>query len=301
MSSYTGHFAALGAASCWAATALVFEAAGRRMGALTLNLVRLIFAFLFHAAVGWLVRGLAVPLDASAHAWLWLGLSGLSGFVLGDFCLYKAYLVIGPRLSTLMMALVPPITALIGWAVLGETLSGRDLLGMALTVGGIAWAILERRPRPGGASAAHAAPATPGGIALGFGGAFGQATGLVLSKLGMGGYNAFAATQVRVIAGIAGYSLLFVALRWWPRVPAAVRDVRGMGLASVGAFFGPFLGVSLSLIAIRATATGVAASLMALTPVLIIPLVVLLRGERVGIGGIAGAVVAVSGVVLLFL
>lgn len=308
MSPYAGHFAALGAASCWAVTALVFEAAGRRMGALTLNLVRLVFAFLFHALVGWAVRGLALPLDASAHAWIWLGLSGLMGFVLGDFCLYKAYLEIGPRLSTLMMALVPPITALIGWMVLGETLAGRDLLGMTLTVGGIAWAILERRPRGAAVFSSAVSPASPGsihptpsGIALGFGGAFGQAAGLVLSKLGMGSYNAFAATQVRVIAGIAGYSLLFVALRWWPRVPVAVRDVRGMGLASAGAFFGPFLGVSLSLIAIRSTAAGVAASLMALTPVLIIPLVVLLRGERVGIGGVAGALVAVSGVVLLFL
>jgi drug/metabolite transporter (DMT)-like permease len=106
---------------------------------------------------------------------------------------------------------------------------------------------------------------------------------------------------VRVIAGMAGYSLLFVLLRWWPRVPAAVRDRQAMAFASLGAFFGPFLGVSLSLIAVRATVSGVAASLMALTPVLILPLVVLLRKERVGIGGVAGALVAVAGAAVLLL
>jgi drug/metabolite transporter (DMT)-like permease len=169
---------------------------------------------------------------------------------------------------------------------------------MTLTVTGIAWALFERGKERG--------EAIPGrvplsGMALAFGGALGQAGGLVLSKLGMGSYHAIAATQVRVIAGIAGYVLLFFALRWWPRVGQAVRDTGALGFASVGAFFGPFLGVTLSLVAVRATVAGVAASIMALTPIVIIPLVVLFRRERVGLGGIAGAVVAVSGVVILFL
>lgn len=295
----TGPFAAVGAAACWAVTALAFEAAGRRIGALTLNLVRLVIAFAFLAAAGWFLRGLALPLDATPHAWIWLGLSGLAGFVFGDFCLYRAFLVLGARLSMLMMALVPPLTALIGWIVLGEVLLPRDLLGMALTITGIGWAVLERRPRTGiPAGDLHT---TPAGLAYGFGGALGQAVGLILSKIGIGGYDAFAATQVRVVAGMAGYALLFVLLRWWPRVPEAVRDGKAMAFASLGAFFGPFLGVSLSLIAVRATVSGVAASLMALTPVLILPLVVLLKKERLGIGGVAGALVAVAGAAVLLL
>jgi drug/metabolite transporter (DMT)-like permease len=300
--AYTGQLAALGAAGLWAFTALAIEQAARRIGSLTVNLIRLVFAFAFLCLASWIARGLALPIDASRHAWIWLSVSGLVGFVFGDLCLYRAYLVIGPRLSTLMMSLVPPLTALIGWIVLGETLGARDLLGMTLTVGGIAWAVLERGkswtalPSPDGRP--HAPPS---GIALGFGGALGQAGGLILSKLGMGGYNAFAATQIRVIAGIGGYSLLFCALRWWPNVRTGVRDRRALGFAALGAFFGPFIAVTLSLVAIRATLAGVASSIMALTPVLIIPLVVLLRRERVGIGGLVGALVAVSGVALLFL
>ena len=123
----------------------------------------------------------------------------------------------------------------------------------------------------------------------------------MLSKLGMGSYHAVAATQVRVLAGAAGFALLYFPLRWWPRVGAALRDRRALGFASIGSFFGPFIGVSLSLYAVRNTVAGVAASIMALTPVLIIPLVVLVRRERVGWGGILGAAVAVFGVALLFL
>jgi drug/metabolite transporter (DMT)-like permease len=296
----SGQLAALAAAALWACTALAIEQAARRIGSLTVNLIRLVFAFGFLCLAAWISRGLALPLDASRHAWTWLAVSGLVGFVFGDLCLYRAYLVIGPRLATLMMALVPLLTTLIGWLVLGETLTRRDLAGMALVMAGVAWAVTER----GKSWTALPAPrrgVTPWGVALGFGGALGQAGGLVLSKLGMGSYDVLAATQIRVLAGVAGYSLLFVALRWWPRVRTGLRDRTALGFAALGAFFGPFVAVSLALLAIRNTAAGVAASIMALTPVLIIPLVVALKRERVGLGGLLGAVVAVAGVALLFL
>jgi drug/metabolite transporter (DMT)-like permease len=298
--STTGEIAALGAAGLWAVTALSIEQAARRIGSLTVNLIRLVFAFCFLCLAGWLARGLPLPVDATRHAWIWLSISGLVGFVFGDLCLYRAYLVIGPRLSTLMMSLVPLLTTVIGWLALREVLTGRDMLGMGLTVVGIGWAVLDRSKSWSSAPAASARPPLSG-LALGFGGALGQAGGLILSKIGIGGYNAFAATQIRVLAGIAGYSLMFFVLRWWPNVRTGLRDRRALGFAALGAFFGPFIAVSLSLIAVRATLAGVAASIMALTPVLIIPLVVLLRRERVGLGGVLGALVAVSGVVLLFL
>ncbi|HKV12896.1 MAG TPA: DMT family transporter [Thermoanaerobaculia bacterium] len=297
---YTGQLAALGAATCWAFSALSFETAGKRIGALTLNLIRLVIAFFFLSLAAWIARGVPLPVDASPHAWLWLTVSGLVGFVFGDLCLFRSFLLIGARLSMLMMSLAPVLTAVIGWLVLGETLTGQDLLGMTLTVTGIGWAVLERRKPSEGSSHPHHRPPLAG-IALGFGGALGQAGGLVLSKLGMGSYPAFSATQIRVIAGMAGYVILYFALRWWPRVWPALRNRQALGFASIGAFFGPFLGVSLSLVAVRDTVAGVAASIMALTPVLIIPLTVLLRRERVGVGGVLGALVAVAGVAVLFL
>lgn len=297
----TGELAALGAAASWAFTALAIEGGARRIGSLTVNLVRLVFAFALLSLAGLFVRGVPLPVDATAHNWIWLTVSGLVGFTFGDLCLYRAYLVLGPRLSSLMMALVPPITALIGWIALGETLTRRDMLGMTLTVVGIGWAILERGRRTEIIAESGPLSISFAGVALGFGGALGQGVGLILSKIGMAGYHVFAANQVRVLAGAVGYALLFFALKWWPNVRTGIRDGKALGFCALGAFFGPFLAVSLSLVAVRETVAGVAASIMALTPVLIIPLVIVLKKERVGIGGFVGALVAVTGVALLFL
>lgn len=296
---HAGELAALGTAACWVATALAFEAAGRRVGSLTVNLVRLLIAVVLGALAGWARRGLPLPTDASAHAWFWLSVSGLIGFTFGDLCLLRAYVVLGARLSTLMMALAPLLTAVIGWALLGEVLAARHVAGMTLTVAGVAWAVRDRTRAAGGAAGGAPRPSLTG-VALGVGGALGQAGGLVLSKLGMGGYDPFAATQVRVLAGTAGYLVLFTVLGRWPRVARALTDRRALGHTAVGAFSGPFLGVSLSLVAVQFTLTGVAASIMATTPILIIPVVVLLGRERVGAGGWLGAALAVAGVALLF-
>ncbi len=317
---YPGQLAALGTASCWVASSIAFDSATRRIGALTVNILRLAIAAVLLIALCSVIRGLPFPSDASPKAWGILGVSGLLGFTFGDFCLFRSYLYLGARLSSVMMALAPPLTALLGWLVLGETLSGRALLGMGLTVAGVSWAILEghRPAHPPGEAPAGGRPQAPTdprpadgfhprhprhpliGVALGACGALGQASGLVFSKLGMGSYDPFAATQIRVLAGAAGYVVILSAVGWWPRVARSFADRPAMTSTAVGSFFGPFLGVSLSLIAVQRTLTGIAASLMALTPILIIPPVVLLRGERVGLGGIFGAVLAVAGVVLLF-
>ena len=294
-----GELAALGTALCWSLTAVFFAAAGARVGSLSVNLIRLVMAFVMVSLYQAVARGMALPLDASPYAWTWLSVSGLIGFCVGDLCLFRALLVIGPRLSSLLLSLAPVLTGIFGWLVLDERLTAIELLGMGLTVGGIAWAISDRTPAKPGQERTRRTLAT--GVLLGLGGAAGQAGGLVLSKLGMGEYDPFAATQVRIIAGIVGFSVIFVLAGWWPRTLAALRHGTAMLYTAAGALFGPFLGVSLSLIAVQRTVAGVAASLMATSPILVIPIVVLTRGEKVGVGGVGGAVLAVAGVALLVL
>jgi len=294
---HAGELAALGTASCWTVTALAFESAGRRVGSLAVNFIRLVMAIVLLAAFNWLLRGLPLPTDASVHNWVWLSLSGLVGFTVGDLCLFRAFVVVGARVSMLLMAMVPPITAVFGWLVMGEVLSLRDLAGMVLTVTGVAWVVLERRKDAAGQTSRHPV----GGVLLGLGGAGGQALGLVLSKYGMAGYSPFASTQIRVFAGTVGFAVLFVVIGWWPRVRDAVANREAMVRTGVGAFFGPFLGVSLSLVAVTFTQAGVAATLMALVPVLIIAPAVLIQHERVSLRAVLGSVVAVVGSALLFL
>lgn len=287
----------------WTVTALAFEAASRKIGSMTVNLLRLIAGFTFLTIFTWIYRGSLLPVDASPHAWLYLTLSGLIGFVFGDLCLFQAFVVIGARVSMLLMALAPPLTALIGWIILGETLSPVSWLGMTLTITGIALVVLKREPdeRKTNGFRKMKLNYPMWGILLGLGGALGQAGGLVLSKVGMQGYDTFAATQIRVIAGIGGFSAIFFIMHLWKDAFRALTNRKAMMQLTLGAFFGPFLGVSFSLLAIKYADTGIAATIMALVPVLIIPPSVILRKEKVTIKEIAGAILAVAGVSLFFL
>ena len=172
-----------------------------------------------------------------------------------------------------------------------------QLLGMALTVGGVAWALGDRRaPR---VTTPEDRGSLVAGVLLGLGGALGQAAGLVLSKHGMGDYDPMAATQIRVLAGTLGFALIFTLGGWWSRVGVALRQPRPMAATAAGAVFGPFLGVTLSLVAVQHATAGVAASIMSTSPILVIPIVVLWKRERVGLGSVLGTIVAVIGVIVL--
>jgi drug/metabolite transporter (DMT)-like permease len=292
-----GESAALATALLWAVTAIVFAEASARIGAMVVNLLRLVLAFGLLTIFGAIARGHPWPDDASAHAWLWLGISGVIGFTVGDLCLFRSLVLIGPRLASLLMALAPPMTAVIGWIVLGEMLTGRQWLGMSLTLVGIAWALVDRA---GGVRELFARGSGHGtGIGLAVLAALGQAIGFVLSKHGMGDYDAFAATQIRTFVGILGFVAIFGVLRLWPRVRVGLRDRKAVTLLAVGSVLGPFLGVSLSLVAVRHTDAGVAASLIAISPLLVIPLVAVLGRERLRAGAVIGGAIAVAGVMML--
>jgi drug/metabolite transporter (DMT)-like permease len=200
----------------------------------------------------------------------------------------------------LIMALVPPMTALIGGLFLHESLGPRDWIGMALTVAGVFWVALERRdggPAVGAPRSRHIGP----GLVLALGAALGQAVGLILSKYGMGTYNPFAAAQIRVLTGAVAFVTIFAVFRRWRWAGTALRNRTAMAQILTGAIFGPFLGVSFSLMAVQRTATGVAATIISIVPVLIIPPAVLVLHEKVSARAVFGAVLAVVGVALLFL
>lgn len=239
---------------------------------------------------------MAFPVDATPMAWFWLVLSGLVGFVFGDYFLFKSYTIVSSRIAMLIMTLVPPITALIGWIILGEVLSLMNALGMLLTIGGIFLAIFTRNSENGKIGMNYPWK----GILFAFGGAIGQAVGLVLSKKGMGSYDAFAATQIRIIAGLVGFAAIIFLLKKHQLIGIAVKNRKGMLGITIGSFFGPFLGVSFSLLAIQYTTAGVASTIMSIVPVLIILPAILLFKQKVSLIEVVGAIVSVIGVSLFF-
>ena len=181
--AHIGQVAALATAFCWTVTAMAFESAGKRVGSLPVNLLRLLMAIVFLSLYSLVVRGRLFPTDASAHAWLWLSISGIIGFLLGDLFLFRAFVVIGSRISMLIMAAVPPMTAVLGWMIMGERLSLMSMVGMGLTMAGIIWVVLERGRGETDATGVSRGGRPLAGILMAFGGAFGQAVGLVLLEV----------------------------------------------------------------------------------------------------------------------
>jgi drug/metabolite transporter (DMT)-like permease len=289
-----GATAALSAAVCWTICALCFEYSSKRVGSLSVNLIRLYIAFLLFAVFSFAFRGSALPTDASGHNWLWLGVSGIVGFVIGDLFLFKAFTIIGSRTSMLVMALVPPVAAVAGFLVLGETLSIYHLIGMIMTTGGVGVVVLTRRAGDG--QLKHPVK----GIVFAVLGMVGQAVGLVLSKYGMDDYSPFAATHIRIIVGMIGFTALFFHFNAWGKFAAAFTHGRAFFFLAVGSVFGPFLGVYLSLLAVQKIETGVASTIMSIVPVLIIPCAVVLFKEKVNLREVIGAVIGVAGTFIMF-
>ncbi len=294
--AHFGEIASLVTALCWTVTAISFELAGRKIGSLSVNFIRLVIAFILIGIFTTFTRGMFLPFDATGHAWFWLSISGIIGFVIGDLFLFQAFVEIGSRISMLIMACSPPITALLGFMIMNERLTLQEMIGMFVTVCGIALVILVRKSGEKKVQLAHPVK----GLIFAFLGAVGQSLGLIFSKIGMGDYNAFAATQIRVIFGIIGFSIVFTIIRRWSKLNSAVRNIDAMKKVSIGAFFGPFLGVSFSLLAVQYTEAGIASTIMAIVPVLIIVPSIIIFKEKVSLKEIFGAVITVSGVALLF-
>lgn len=314
---FVGETIALFVALSWTATALFAEVASKRMGSLPLNTLRMTMSLILLSVTLWIMMGTPWPRYADGATWMWLALSGVVGYVIGDYCLMQGYIYIGSRLGQLFMTLSAPTAALTGRLLLGETMSPRAIVGMMVTLSGIALSILSKGgegtlsfnlPKRGIFFAAVA------GICQGF--------GLVLSKIGLEHYHAalatttsqlsalniqiyvpFAATFIRASVGLVGFFLLLRIFNsdWREKLRHAATDRKAMWCLLGATVFGPFIGVSASLLATMYTSTGIAQTLFALTPVLIIVPSAILFHERVTAKEIAGAVLSVAGVSLFFI
>ena len=290
--SHIGEIASLFTALCWTFSAIYFEKAGRRIGSLSVNIIRIFLGVIFLGMATYFTRGMFFPTDATAYNWFWLGLSGIVGFFLGDLFLFKSYTIIGSRTSQLVMSLAPMITAIIGWFFLHEILSIKSILGIIVSVAGIMIAVAGKKLKLN-------VPIR--GFLYALGGAMGQAFGLILSKKGMGNYDAIAATQIRAIVGFAAFAILVTVMKRWRRVLVTTTDKASMKATTIGAIFGPFIGVSLSLYAVQHTETGIASALMALTPIFIIVPSAIMFKEKITARQVTGAVISIIGATIFFL
>ena len=251
--------------------------------------------------------GTVLPLATSGQ-WLWLGLSGIVGLGIGDFALFAAYVTIGPRRSVLIYSSAPIFAALSAYWILGETISALSIVGIAVTLTGIAVVLLEQEESSEEKSEEKLAAKNrkSWGVLFGVISAMGQGVGLALSKKGMYFGVSVAVNPVSV----ALIRMMLAAVFIWtcalfagklPDLHRAVKDSAGMRYTAAGAVVGPFLGMTLSMVAVAYIAAGIAQTLMSLMPVLIIPVVWIIYREKTNWRGILGAVVAIIGVAILCL
>lgn len=308
---YLGEIISLVVAFSWTITALFANEASNRLGAMVVNVIRMVLATLFLGIILWVTVGSPYPVYADGPAWIYLALSALVGYVFGDFCLFNSYVVIGARFGQLFMTLAPPISAITGWLLLDEVMSWRSWFAMLVTISGIAISILSK----GDDSKLHFNLPVKG-ILLGIGAGLGQGVGLVLSKIGIQHYAEaippdapeamvqvlpFASTMIRAIVGAAGFICWMGLQGKLSQFKTAVKDRPGMKYATLTTLFGPVIGVSLSLMAVQYTDTGIASTLMALTPVLIIAPYAIIYKQRIKAKEILGVAVSMVGVAMFFL
>jgi drug/metabolite transporter (DMT)-like permease len=297
---YSGELAALGTAACFGGASNLFAAAGRRMGSHVLNRLRIPTAWIFLSLALWTIHHAWWPVWATPTALVALAISGMVGFVFGDAWGFRAIVILGPGRASLLAATAPLFTTALAWPILHQRPGPLAFLGMLLTLGGVAVAITSRSRRQA-ARAKHAEGSERIGIVAGLLGALGQAGGMILSKIGLRtGLDPLSATVVRIAAATITVWALTVAQRQVRPTLGALADGRATAFMAAGAFMGPFLGVTLALTSLYYIEAGVSASITALSPLVAMLLAARFHGERLTWRAIAGAVVAIAGVVILF-
>jgi len=338
--SLFGEVLSLFVAISWTVTALFAEVGSKRMGSLSFNALRMTMSLIMFAIVLWLMMGTPYPRYTDGATWCWLLLSGLVGYVIGDYCLMQGYILIGSRFGQLFMTLSAPSAAIVGRVFLGEEMRPIAILGMFVTISGIAMSILSKSDGSTGELSSNRSDVPPekshyiklnlplNGVIYACLAGVCQGIGLVLSKVGLLHYDAsiassissgvveqgvlnvpwdvsvaFASTMIRGIMGLVGFLLLMIFMKneSLGQLRTAIRDRKAMWCVVGSMIFGPFVGVSMSLMVTRYTATGIAQTLFALTPVLIIAPAALFFHQKVRVREVVGAVISVAGAALFFL
>jgi drug/metabolite transporter (DMT)-like permease len=293
-----GEIAAVLTSCFFAINSVIITKAGQQVGAVISNRIRVAFALLYLILLNILLYHQPLPFNAGPQRWMWLSVSGVIGLALGDAFLFQAYLSVGPRIAMLLLSLSTVFGALEARLFFGESLRLGQILGIAITLAGILWVLLEK-----GDAKVEKFHVSVTGVLFGVLAALGQATGLVFSKQGMAGnFSPISANVIRMLSAVLALWIVALFQKQTGKTIQALRaNPSAFRLLALAALVGPVLGVSLSLLAVQNTAVGVASVLTSLAPILMIPSGYFFFHERFGWQVIAGTLLAMLGVAILFL
>ncbi len=291
---YLGELSALLTAFLWSGTSLAFSAAAEKIGSLQLNINRMIFAAVFLILT---IVIMGYKFDLTVTQYKNLVISGVIGLVIGDTFLFKSYRIIGARISMLLMALSPAMSALLAFVFLDEKISFLGIIGILITTSGIALVILDRK-------SGSKYKITVMGIIYGLLGAMGQAGGLIFAKFAFeeGHITGSIATFIRVSSAAVIFLPVLMLIRKYKNPFSLFNKERSaLGITLIGTILGPYLGITFSLIAIENTKVGIAATLMSTMPIIMLPMIRFIYKEKLFWRSITGAILAVAGIAMIFL
>lgn len=291
-----GEFAALMTAVVWSGTSIAFSEASVRVGTMYVNVTRMFMAIIM-LLITILVLNIEISLSITQIGNL--AISGFIGLVFGDTFLFKAYRSIGPRISMLLMALAPAIAAFMAFVFLDEDLSLWGVAGIGVTIIGITLVVLKREEKPTSHYKIDYI-----GIFYAFLGAVGQAVGLIFAKFAIneGEINGFVANFMRLFSAIIIlWPIAIFTRRYQKPWQVFKKDKKALYATITGSVLGPYIGITLSMISITYAKVGIASTIMAMPPIIMLPMIYFYYKEKLSWVSIVGAFIAVAGVAILFL
>ncbi|MHA4988777.1 DMT family transporter [Cetobacterium somerae] len=286
-----GESLALAAAFGWVGSSVFLERASKETGTLAVNLIRLVIAMLFLGVITYVKRGLVLPLDVPKESFKFLSISGLFGLFLGDFFLYKSYIKIGPRITLLVMTFSPIAVSILSFFILGEKIEGFKVLGMLLTIIGIAIVILKKK---------NDKEFSKVGFIYALLAMLGESLGIVFTRLGSIDYDSFATIQVRTIPAILAFIVYISLKKEWSNIKEGILNKKGMIYIVLGTIVAT-LGVTALVEAMKYANVGIVSTLAATSPILIIPISIIFFKEKVSILEGIGALISFVGITIFFI
>lgn len=294
--NYLGESFAFITAMGWAISSVIFEIAAKKSDSLSVNVIRLVIGIVLLGMITFFTKGMVLPFDSNIHNWTFLGISGAIGLFLGDLFLYEAYILIGARICMLFMSLTPLIVGTFGFILLGETMTIIQLMAMLVTCSGILMVVIK----PKNKTESDEKKLSGKGIACIILAVTFEALGNVFTKVGAVGYDASSSTQIRMISALVVFVIYITFKRQWKHIFNKTKDLTLMILIFAGTVMAT-IGITFLISAFQLINTGVASTISSISPVLIIPISILVFKEKVKLKEIIGAFVSVIGIGLFFL
>lgn len=299
---YLGELLAFGVSVCDAACCSLFNHVEKKAAVFSVNYIKLFFAAAAMAILRLVLTGTLTIPHLPAAAWIFLILSGLIGYVLGDMFYFASFHHIPYRLSMVIFCTHPIVSTLASHFLFHQSISPFQFFGILLTISGTLLALLC-------SGSSHSETYSEKrwlGILFAFLGMLGQGACVLLSSQALKLLDqlpgkTLLCSQIRQLAAIAGFTVLGLLRNDWPRLRADLKIPHAIPLLALGGLTGCAIGTTLLLQAIQYIPIGIASALASISPILAIPVSILFFKKRIGFSEILGICVTVTGIVLLSL